>query len=466
MGMENFQSVRDLLAMFVEQESHTPQGQDRMADLIVEQMRARHLDAIKVPYPSGSALPPGLNSSDPRPSNVICYIGKRSPDKVSRNTLLEWHFDTVAPNPEYGNSTDGFKVYPYSLRTPNPNKPNEMAGLGAGDMKCSGAGFIIAAEQLRDELDDDQGVTILGVTNEELYSEGIHAAQDGDLLRHVTEGISGEIEVGSYLGQDPVLLAGRPGRVELHVGVNGESSHAGRAKLLRHKDRRKSPFVSDAVSYILQHAWSMRLPEDERDFPNTFIGNVRRFFYSGYQSVMRNPEDRHLLMPRGEIVPAKEQSKAPPGLNVANEAHLQLEVFYSNPALNPDQICDMVREKLRAMLPNVKIDVQRDSVRATPPTGPWRENVRGEPFIQDSFRIARELHPRAKYLSLKSGLPTADEPIFNRRRKFPIIGIPPDMWGEHTAEEILDLYSISEWQIPLVQKIVLRPFPKRKLHAA
>jgi acetylornithine deacetylase/succinyl-diaminopimelate desuccinylase-like protein len=453
MGKEDLLSAQELLAKFVEQESHTPRGQDRMADLIVEEMRVRALNALKVPYPVGAALPPELGPDDPRPSNVICYIGKRPSDKVRRNTLIEVHYDTVPPHPEY----DRRKIDPYAIRVVDESQPHLLGGLGTGDMKGPLVAMILAAERLQKNLQEDCGVTLLAVSNEEMRSEGIHAAQGSDLLRDVTEAISLEIQVGSKIGQDPVMLAGRPGRVELQIDIEGLNSHTGKAFQQRRKGL-KSLYACDALSHALQEAWNMRLSEDERDFPNSPLGNLRRSFFAAYQNWFVAPEKRRLLMPRGQMVPTFGELKAPPGMNVANHAMFHVDVLYSNPRMTPERIRDGVWNHLRKLLPNVAINVMFDQKRTTPPTGPWREDVPAQPFLQDVYGIAKRVHPRGKKLGITHGEPTADEALFSLRKHIPTVGITPDMAFEHTADEVLDVRSLTDWQMPVIEQVVNRPF--------
>src|SRR6185436_16981941 len=157
-----------------------------------------------------------------RPSNVLWYIGDEAPDQVKRNTLVMVHDDTVAPHPNYHKKG----IDPLTLRRVL-SYPSWWGGLGAGDMKASLVSQLMVSEGLKSILPKGQGVTMLAVGHEELQSQGMHALQREDLLKHVTEAICLEIQVGSTLGQLPVLLAGRPGRVELQIGIEGMGSHTG-----------------------------------------------------------------------------------------------------------------------------------------------------------------------------------------------------------------------------------------------
>ncbi len=291
---------------------------------------------------------------------------------------------------------------------------------------------------------------MLFVSNEEEQSQGFHAAQEDDLLKHVNEALSLEIQVGSTLDQAPVLLAGRPGRVELQINFSGKSSHTG---AVTGKD--DGLYVFSAFSKALNLVRTIPLEEDPRDYPHTLIGNMRRSLFAALQGFF-SVENRRLLMPRASIVPTFGRLNAPGGMSMANTGYFHVDVLYSNSQLTPEAIRSAVCLALRKALPKeIYCDVLLDPDRTTPPTGPWREES-GEALIREAYGIARKMLPRGNELTITYGGPTADEAIISRRKKIPVVGMPPVMTGEHTAEETLDLRSLAS-QSSFIQALATRP---------
>lgn len=448
---KQLEKAQELLGELVGIESHTLEGQDKLMDWLKAYVEnVLRVKAYKILYPEGSALA----DKKPHPSNLMFYIGKKAPDQVKRNTLIYEHGDTVPPHDDYKK----FGINPYTLRRMHPEHQYILGGLGAGDMKMSIVSMLMALEGIEGRLHEDQGVTGLVVSREEIYSEGMHAIMDEDRLKHVTEAIPLEIRVGGSIGQDPVLLAGRPGRVELLVSVEGLSSHTGDfdPKRINEYVFRKESKAKDAI-------WKLRLPEHADDFPNDRFGNMRRTVYLAFQRLMRAPNERKLLMPRGMIVPTKYDGTAPTGMNVANKAWFNADVLYSNPELTPEFIVKGVRRCLKER--GIDCEVELVQGRGTPTTPPWREDVPSEGVIQDAYAMMSDMFGGP--VEITYGKPTADDGIINRNgRHIPAVGVTPDEEGAHTANEMVDVRTTLDRQKPFIRKMVTRPMLRPHRHTS
>jgi acetylornithine deacetylase/succinyl-diaminopimelate desuccinylase-like protein len=445
MGDRSVESAQELLAHVVAIESHTFEGQDRLSDFIVDYARGESLgDVRKVLYPAGCAYA----DETPCPSNVVIYMGDEAPDMVKRNTLVTVHYDTVPPHEAYEKKG----IDPLRLRQEDATRPYLVSGLGVGDMKGPLVSMLLAAKALKGRLPPGQGLTLAAVGHEEQHSQGFHALQHGDLLKHVSEAICLEIQVGSKLGQHPVLLAGRPGRVELQVDIQGKSSHTGAVSTAQ-----ESQYVFSAYADALKAIRKIRLPEHPLDFPNDPIGNTKRWLTRQCQRLLLSTERQQLLMPRAKIVPTFGRMDAPLGMSIANHGWFHADALYSNPALNAEAIRAYVQQELRRLLPDVQLSVMLDPKRKTPSTGPWREDVPREPFVQEAFGIGKGILPDGKNLYITYGEPTADEALISLYRHVPTVCLPPDMEGEHTERETLDVRSLVDSQMPFIQGVVLRP---------
>lgn len=427
-----FPSTRQLLSEFVGMESHSLEGQRQKANALYSFIYNSDIsDGVRlVEY-----LQTGQDSRlHPPQANVVFDIkGPPGSDTI----LWLGHYDTVSPK-HYASGEN-----PYQL-TPDRVRPSVYHGLGTYDMLGGVVSFLVAAHRICAERSNlRHNIRCLLVGLEEKQSQGIHAALNSpdNIVGDINCCVSTDIPAYASLDDSPALCIGRPGRTGLRITVEGTQMHAG-----QYRDEKFSELVSTRTGLCMLHLPKIRFPE------------------------CQEPHFRE-LMPPSICTLANWYSENPGSLSVPHRAHIDVNVLYSNPALDDVDISEHVRKELAMLLAREGIydekavSVMLEPGRVTPFTRPYLEQP-DHPFVQTTLGLMRRHFGQA--VSIKAASGTADEPIIANSRHVPTVIIPPRGQNEHVPGECVDIDSIEHQIVPtLVDMAFLdQPFRyKKQLHS-
>ena len=411
------EEVEELSASLIAIEAASPKGQINRMNRMFDWLRNIHGDRVrKVFFRKPDHVAAGMGDL----FNVVCDIG--DPD-APEGLLLTGHGDGVPKHPDYTLvGRDPLKM------TPHPTRKGAFYGWTLQDMAGPNAAMMVATKDL--QLPSHRKVRLIINPKEEEDSEGTHDAIYEDrekghesLIKGMTHGFTNEIGVNTQIDDDPFLVIGRPGRVDLSVKIKGESAHIGAA------DRRKYH------RYLVPRLMKAHEGLTFLDFPAARPGSILP------STVMWSPRGRYDAV----------------GLSLASEGWFDMDVLNSNHDITPEQHCAYVRDALFGILGDANFDVQLRQ-RLTPRTPAWEEDPASQ-FVQLALRIAREKtfqkDGRGKRMQARAGGATADEPIY-ASQGIKMVGFPPIGEGEHGPNELLDLGSLVE-HISYIRELAAYP---------
>lgn len=419
--MPEFPSTRELLGELVAQESHTPNGERRIAEYIAQLARRWDLGAVEVhPYPLGAKF----GNLSPSPVNVTIDINHEN--TVQPGEMLWFgHFDSIDPKTHYPSE---YRGDPYQLILERDD-PDIAHGLKSADMAAGLTSMLRAAWQLREYRSHLQhSVRILLVGGEEGQSHGIFAALDPqkNLVKGARCAISTDIEVGTKINDPPLICIGRPGRVGLRLRINGEGMHAGNADSV---DPLK--LVSTREAIVKLCLAKIRFPQrDEQHFrdmmPRTHA--VAKDWRAG------DPETR-----------TQEGGGTQVHMTVPSVATIDVDVINGNPALDSASIITVIRRAVDEALQQAKIhdpDVVTylgEYNRQTPPLKPYLEypDHTWVQTVAHCMQNACGINPR-----VKAGKGTADEGAVVDEEDISTVILPPICEDEHSWKERVRLSSV------------------------
>lgn len=405
--MPAFPSTREILGELVGFRSYTPPGRRAIAEYIAQFARRWSLGEVRlVEYPARAN---GANAS-PKPCNVVIDIGQGTDETV----LVHGHFDKIPPDdypPDFHRDPDQL--------IPDPEDPDICYGLGSNDMLGSIAGMLEAARAMR--VAHHRKVRLLMVDQEENQSQGTHAAlhPDCDLVGDACCVVSNEIAVGGTLADRANLYIGRTGRVGLNLTVFGPAMHSGRV--------RREMFHALAASREAKARLALE--------------NIR---------FSEHPNDPLRLMPESMCIPGDGRSGQRRSLSVPRSWHDHIDVFYSDPRLDPAAIQHIVWRAIRDCLGDENFSLTYEEGRELPFTKPWLEEP-FHPFVLHCLGFAEEVCEGP--VQRKAARGVADESIMVHAKHIPAICFPPEGEDEHIRDERVRISSVTRRIVPFLRKV-------------
>lgn len=351
------------------------------------------------------------SENEPLAANLTIEIGSDDPVETG---IFYAHGDVI-----HGENVYAADRNPYHLRKGASDGVYE--GCGALDMKAGLIAELQALHGIEEKLKRARRRIIMLVTyGEEEDSSGINYARP--IIRQADWAISTEISVNSTLGENGHLLHARPGRVRFDVDIEGlAQGHMGTLTSQTRKHLVKSRLIR--ASNVI----------DQLKIPCPYQ----------YKNECRMPY---------QICYANEIGVYPPtSYSLTDRAWMHVEVSYNNPQLELPELEAILHNQLEKTLKRgFTIQPQRD--RTQPWIKPWREK-KTHPLVQAGAEELSRLIKREAFT--RWGNPVAEEGVFADER-VPIITLPPDGEGEHTAHERVFLPYIDKVMVPFLQNMATR----------
>ena len=292
---------------------------------------------------------------------------------------LYGHMDTVQPD-------RGYKRDPYRMIV----RKQQAFGLGVADMK-GGITVILKTAQYASEHELPLKV-IFGV-DEENISEGAHNLVESGKLADVACMIVGESGQVENYSQAFSVCYGRKGRILFRMNVFGKTAHAA-------EFHRGINAIDNAVRMV-SFLHTMRFPEGGK------LGKT--------------------------LLVVHAISSTTDSFSVPDRCDIEFSLLTAEGVQS-----DMFRQQVAAWAKRQGIIIELAPVSRKTPYAEWYAVDRRNSFVHT---IEKEIFvrygARPKYTAS-----VADENIFARRLKIPVITIGPLGGGDHTANEWVDLHSL------------------------
>lgn len=421
-----FPSTVDLLTELVGRESHTPEGQWKIAQYLAQFGERWGLGVTRVhPYPPRAEFA----ELDPPPCNVTMDINPQGKEGAGELVVFG-HFDSIDPAENYPKTYQG---NPYQLG-PRGSDPDVYGGLKSADMAAGLVSMLLAAQELSQQCTKVRhSVRFLFVGGEEGQSHGIYAALNPqhNLFEGAKAGLSMDVAVGSSLKDSPCVCIGRPGRIGLRLSVTGDAMHVG-----RYTPERSMRLASSRAGLVQVAIPQLEFPaRDESHFqkhmPESFA-IVRG--WGGRKSQAMNPPDR------GDI---------------------DIDVVYGNPGLNVTTIIELVRHQVERFLHSYaalehgeRLVISSEPGRRTPFIPPYLEHP-NHTFVRNALRAVQEANGKTP-VEVRVGRGTEDAGVVVHGMHIPVCTIPPTCEGEHTADEAVSVSSIDRNANAIVNLVTQR----------
>ena len=330
--------------------------------------------------------------------------------------LLQAHGDTIVPDPFYV----GTGKNPLHCKE-DSDDPDIMHGCGCGDNKIGVVAMLRALPELKRILTGSRRrAKILIDTAEEWQSQGIYAAK-----RHLSDikwAATFDIPAGGKLGEKPKILRGRPGRVAIEVVVEAlKTDHLG---AVTDPD---DPEYLDHRMGVARAAIKKVIPECHPDHPQP------------------GSEEYGVTFPRSICLPHLSTMRNPLSMTMPARGVIKVEVLYTNATLTLAGIEEKIRKATEEALGDNRFSINREP-RTTDFLKPWIERP-DHPLVQSGLHHLRDI--TGDEVELAYGKPTANENVI-ANWGMPVITLPPDAEGEHSANERVRVSYVDEVMVPWI----------------
>ncbi|HVW66543.1 MAG TPA: M20/M25/M40 family metallo-hydrolase [Candidatus Peribacteraceae bacterium] len=411
--------LNDLRPYIDANDPHPRKGEAAAAEWLVDFANRWSLgDVNKHSMPATARFSPYKIDDKTELANITIDTGHGDDEML----FLHAHYDIISPD---AYPTGDISIVQDHLRQ------HIYRGLGGYDMLGGVAAILTALHGMK--VNRRRRVRAILVFGEENDSEGTHAAFDSHNNLFEFDGnkfaLSTEISVGKTLKDDYHLIVGRPGRIELKGTIYGKAMHAGGVK----------PDVVDLLaSQRMAKVDTMLL----REFP---------------QHLQKHPKDSRGIL-QGTIATSDHTAKKSGGMSTNPGVDFKINVHYTDPEQGMAQLFPLIRRKIEETLGDDNFELHQPT-RTMPWTEPWLEeldsSIHRYPHIIQQF--AREaVGTTQNDVDFYGGTGVADENIL-AKHNIATVCVPAQGEGEHTDEELVNIRSVSDYQVPVIQKAAASP---------